>query len=320
MDFKETTGKPIIKVLEPCIPQIIISPLALDKMKVYVDECDEEVGWLGTAERQGRDIYITDMYLFEQEVSSVTTDIDEASLTAFAQELLQREDGVEIWNNIRVWGHSHVKMATNPSGTDEDQMETFVECGHEWFIRIIANKLSSLRVDLFDYKQGVIYNDLPWTTGLSKEEAYIYEQIVKLESQLDLISEKRMEAIQPTIKAEIKEKVKKKAWGNYKNYQTQSTYHTTNYTTHTTPMTDKSNVYTLPTTDDDDWIKDEEDISAYLDESTLLEIGECTIFSEVADILEMYGYDKYFSLRDVNKIWSYAVDLVKAKYFEGSNV
>ena len=318
MNFTKTNGTPTVKALEQCLPQIIISPLALDKMNLYIDECDQEVGWLGTAVREGKVIKIIDMFLFDQEVSAVTTDITEEGLSSFAEELLKQPDGIDIWNNIKVWGHSHVNMATNPSGTDDDQMDTFVECQHDWFIRIIGNKRGSLRVDLFDYKLGVIYNDMPWVIGYSEEEIHIYNIIVELEKQLDLINTNRLVMITDPIIEEIKTKVKKKQW-TYTQVTPSTPMNATNGT-NTTGMATAGNVHYLPSTTPDNLIENNEDILSYFDQITLLEIGECETWKEITEILEMYSYDRFFSTPDISKIWAYGKRLIGIEYFGRKDV
>ncbi len=332
--FKESTGKPTIKALEICVPQIIISPLALDKMKVYVDECRDEVGWLGTAVRDDKGIYITDTFLFDQEVSAVTTDITEEGLSTFAEELLKQPNGVEIWNNIKVWGHSHVNMATSPSRTDENQMETFVECGHDWFIRIIANKNGSLRIDLFDYALGVIYSDMPWQTGLSEEEVRLYNIINESKKKLKEINSKRMATITDSIVEEIKQKVRKKTYqssiGYNTEYNTEYTNWKTNYSTiekedkTTTALDDfkkKGNTGNEKDADSEpDLIMDKDDIEGYFTQSALIDIGECATMFDAIVVLEEYGYEGFFSHRDIYKIWKYAGEMVDKIYLETRDI
>jgi hypothetical protein len=209
-DFQVSLTKPDVSVIENCIPNIYISKKALIKMGLYIDMCDNEVGWLGTAYRDKNNIYIDDMMLFDQEVSSVTTDIDDEALSAFGEELLQQENGVEIWNNIRVWGHSHVKMAVNPSSTDDKQMEEFENIGHDWFVRIIGNKNGSLRVDLYMYDIGVVYKKMPWKVLYTKEELEIIDLIEQLEAKLVAMDDEIEDSISDEVKEDIKKKVREK--------------------------------------------------------------------------------------------------------------
>ena len=217
--FKKRDNSTTVKVLEKCVPSVIINPDALTKMYIYTDECDDEIAWLGTAYRDTENniIYINDVFLFDQEIASTTVDVSSEDLSTFGEKLLQQKDGIEIWNNLKVWGHSHVNMGTSPSKTDEEQMETFSEGGHDWFIRIITNKKDDLRVDLFYYDQGIIYNDIPWQAHLTKKEKEIEEKINKLYKELEEFQEQRFNKFTNDIEQEIQLKVKKKSQTTYNN-------------------------------------------------------------------------------------------------------
>jgi len=96
MEFKNYVQTPSVSVIKECIPQIIIKKQALAKMKILIDECDDEIGWLGTAFREKNTILIDDVFLFRQEVHSATTEITTEGLTQFAEEILAREGGIEL--------------------------------------------------------------------------------------------------------------------------------------------------------------------------------------------------------------------------------
>ena len=171
-------------------PSILISPLALAKMINIINECDKEVGWLGEANRNEENniIIIHDVHLFHQEVHSTTCEITPEGLSQFGEELLKQQDGMEKWNNIKVWGHSHVNMGVFSSGQDDKQMEVFAD-HNDWFIRIIANKKDEMKIDFYDYTKNIVYIDLDW-------EMYFPE----------LFDTKEF------IKKEVKEKVKENSY------------------------------------------------------------------------------------------------------------
>lgn len=174
------------------MPSIEISRSAYNKMRLYVEIADKEVGWLGTAVRlPGGDFRITDVFLFQQEVTSVETEISADGLAEFATEILARgEQGTEIWNNLRFWGHSHVRMGTSPSGTDERTMATFQGAGHPWFIRGIFNKLGRAEFAIYLFDSGVRVCDAEWS---------IYDPMDG--------------ALRSAIEAEFVEKVKERTFG-----------------------------------------------------------------------------------------------------------
>lgn len=199
--------------LDILTPEIYISNKALAQMKAYTDNCSDEIGWLGTAVRTSKTEYvIEEMFLFKQEVHSTTTEINPEGLQEFAEELLQQENGMDVWNNIKVWGHSHVNMDTFASGQDDAQMNVFSKIGHDWFIRIITNKKGSLKLDLYNYETGVVFKNLDWQILYSEEEQDIMNQINELYAKLDNIESARLAEVQPAIQHEIKTKVTKKTY------------------------------------------------------------------------------------------------------------
>lgn len=144
-------------------PYIFLSPAAYSKMCQYIGRVGLEISWLGSVrELENNCYFIEDVHLFKQTVSAATTDIDEAGLNEFFAELLTRENGMELANKIRFWGHSHVNMATNPSGVDIDTMRQFGEQGHPWMIAGIGNKQGSLKFDIWYYQKGIKVTDVGW--------------------------------------------------------------------------------------------------------------------------------------------------------------
>jgi len=146
------------------IPHIFLTHQAYSDMAVLVDEVDKEVGWLGTARIISDGFLIDEIFLVKQEVASTTTELDEDGIAELGVELLgSREDGMDVVNSIRFWGHSHVNMGTSPSGQDESQMNLFKQNNCDWFIRGIANKKGRIQFSVFYFKFGIQYHDVPWS-------------------------------------------------------------------------------------------------------------------------------------------------------------
>ena len=221
-----------VQVIANKVPRIGITSDALAKMFVYVDECNDEVGWLGTVKQINEKYYIIDdVFLFDQEVHGTTTEITPEGLAEFAEELLKREDGLEIWNNLKMWGHSHVNMTVTPSGQDDKQMKDFAEVGHDWFIRLICNKKGDMKLDFFHYNLGIAFLDVPWEEVASEEEEAIQEEMKRLQQLLEQAKEKRVEAYKEPIKEEMKTKVRKKtyAYSYVNNYVSSSRVYANQY-------------------------------------------------------------------------------------------
>lgn len=130
--------------------ELYILPEARQKMELYCDLSDGEIGWLAYVEKfdiQG--FLITDCILLKQEVHSTTTEIDPTALLEF-----WNATPIEKQCQIKMWGHSHVNMSPTPSGQDDSQMEYFKD-GNPWFIRLITNKKREYHIDIYDYEHGL---------------------------------------------------------------------------------------------------------------------------------------------------------------------
>ena len=224
-----------VKLMKNFAPKVYIDIKAMNKMKEYVRQSSLEIGWLGTARRFSNQIFIDDVFLFKQEVHSTTTEITTEGLNDFAMELLSQEDGVEIWNNMKVWGHSHVNMSTSPSSQDDKQIEVFSQNADDFFIRIIANKKDDFRIDLYDYTTGVIYEQLPYEVDYGEDKDIIESLYKKIEEITEAINLriKPNETMVEEIKTEIKEKVTEKKFtysGNAAIKTTNSWYDDYDYT------------------------------------------------------------------------------------------
>lgn len=130
--------------------ELYILPEARNKMELYCDLSEGEIGWLAYVEQFDKQGFlITDCALLKQEVHATTTEITAEGL-------------LEFWNNtpveqqakIKLWGHSHVNMSVSPSGQDDSQMEYFKD-GNPWFIRLITNKKREYHIDIYDYANGL---------------------------------------------------------------------------------------------------------------------------------------------------------------------
>lgn len=176
-------------------PMVYMTRDAFSRMWHFVDIANEEVGWLGSVQltRLGN-FLIDEVFLLEQEVSAAQTEISENGIAQLVQELIEtRDDGIDVANRIHFWGHSHVRMDTNPSQQDEDQMRHFQQNECPWFIRGILNKLGRMQFDIFLWDAGVKIIDAPWA---------IWDEFVD-------------QTRRGAIEAEFKAKVAKRAYARY---------------------------------------------------------------------------------------------------------
>lgn len=183
------------------VPCVIISSVAMNKMRIYVNESEDEIGWLGFVEKVDETTYnISDVMLFEQEVHSSTTEISPENLVTIGTELIKSgNDGVKKVNSLRLWGHSHVDMSVNPSGQDNDQMDIFKENNCDWFVRIIANKKSQLKVDVFNYKSGLDFINVPWFEDSNVSTEEIDNKITATKDYLESLNKERISIIDKSL-------------------------------------------------------------------------------------------------------------------------
>ena len=212
-------------------PKICFTEQVLARFKAYVDNCDLEIGWLALVRKDSLGRYIVyDTILPHQNVSAVTTDLMESGLQEVGEELLATRP--DEFNNVRCWCHSHVNMQVCPSGTDDKTFEQFYE-NCDYFIRVICNKKSDMRVDFIDIENEIKFENTEWYILLSDETNEINKEIEKLEKQKnDIIkaTEERIaelekniddfrneiyKEVEPEIKLKIKEKVKRESVYKY---------------------------------------------------------------------------------------------------------
>lgn len=130
--------------------ELYILPEARNKMELYCDLSEGEIGWLAYVEQFDKQGFlITDCALLKQEVHATTTEITAEGLLEF-----WNNTPVEQQGKIKLWGHSHVNMSTSPSGQDDSQMDYFKD-GNPWFIRLITNKKREYHIDIYDYANGL---------------------------------------------------------------------------------------------------------------------------------------------------------------------
>lgn len=126
---------------------------AYDKMRLYVELCEDEIGWLGYVEKlQNEQGYmVTDVFLLDQEVHGATTEISPTAIIDFYNDL--DEAGREKFlNSCKLWGHSHVNMAPSPSAQDDTQGLELSKDVEDFYIRLITNKKGEYNITFYDKK------------------------------------------------------------------------------------------------------------------------------------------------------------------------
>lgn len=132
------------------------APTAFAKMMALVYTFDSEVAWHGTATRTEDGYYIHDIIVYPQTVTGATVNTDQEEYQTWLMEL---DD--EVFNTVRMQGHSHVNMKTSPSGVDTTHQEAIIDQLEEedFYIFMIWNKKMEHTILIFDMAKNAMYED-----------------------------------------------------------------------------------------------------------------------------------------------------------------
>ena len=138
---------------------VYFTELAWVKMQTLIREFDKEVGWHGIATR-GDDptkdeYYITDILVYPQEVTGATVTTDQEEYQMW---LMGHDD--EVFNNIRMQGHSHVNMGVSPSSVDTSLYERILDQLEDnmFYIFMIWNKKGDKTIKIYDIAKNVLFD------------------------------------------------------------------------------------------------------------------------------------------------------------------
>lgn len=134
---------------------------AWEKQLRILKEFDKEVAWHGVAYRALDetldDYYITDVMVYPQTVTATTVEMDTEE---YAKWLMENcED--ERFDHIHMQAHSHVNMATSPSGVDLAHQEEILNMldDDNFYIFMIWNKSLCKTLKIYDIKKNVLFEN-----------------------------------------------------------------------------------------------------------------------------------------------------------------
>ncbi len=139
--------------------KVFFTPDAWRKMQALVSDFDKEVAWHGIAHRGEDDskdeYYITDILVYPQEVTGATVNTDQEKYEMW---LMSHDD--DVFNNIRMQGHSHVNMGVTPSGVDTSLYDQIIEQLDDemFYIFMIWNKKKDKTVRIYDIKKNILFD------------------------------------------------------------------------------------------------------------------------------------------------------------------
>ena len=161
-----TGSKPMFKKSAPKAPYIYFTAKAWEQMYTIIPmatSMNTEVTWFAPLVREeysdgSVSITIPEIFIPDQEVASTTC--DECSWAKPLEEAYEK--GYDL-NDMRGWFHLHPMKSVEPSNTDEEQTQDFIDGGWDTLMRGIFNKDGDYKLDYFDANSGdngTIFHDL----------------------------------------------------------------------------------------------------------------------------------------------------------------
>ena len=148
---------------------VLFTEMAWQKMQTLIREFDKEVAWHGVAERcEEKDTYlISDILVYPQEVTGSTVTTDQSK---YENWLMSHDD--DVFNNIRMQGHSHVNMAVSPSSVDLSLYERILDQlrSDMFYIFMIWNKRGEKTVKIYDLRENILFETADVTVTIKGME------------------------------------------------------------------------------------------------------------------------------------------------------
>ncbi len=162
--------------------KIYITLLAKRKLELYANATDQEISGLGkVTQHADGNLWIDDVYIMEQKVSSGDTELDPEAVAKFINEVIVKgEDPAKL----KLWWHSHGMMGAFWSTTDEHTAGIFK---NGWMLSVVVNQRGEYKCRLDVY-----------------EPVHLVVDNIDMEVSLPFISEE----LKKQIEAEVKEKVR----------------------------------------------------------------------------------------------------------------
>ena len=133
---------------------------AYDKMMALVNHFSTEIAWHGLVNRiDATHFEIYDIMVYPQTVTGANVETDQAKYQMWLMDPDIHSD--EEFSHIRMQGHSHVNMATSPSGVDLSNQERMLDTfsADDYFIFLIWNKREEFSARVYDMKANVMYDE-----------------------------------------------------------------------------------------------------------------------------------------------------------------
>jgi proteasome lid subunit RPN8/RPN11 len=116
------------------------------RLDLYTQLAHGEISGLGRVIVDKGALYVTEIFLLEQDSTGATTDLKPDAVAEFLMERITKDEHPE---QIKLWWHSHADMNVFWSGTDT---ETAGKFGNGWMLSLVVNKKGAYkgRLDVYD--------------------------------------------------------------------------------------------------------------------------------------------------------------------------
>ena len=142
---------------------------AFAKMTMLIQYYSSEVAWHGVVHRSETEdnvFTIEDILVYPQVVTGTTVKTDQIPYQTW---LYEHDD--DIFNNIRMQGHSHPNFSTSPSTTDLAHQGDILKqmCDDDYYIFMIWNKKFERTITIYDMKNNTLYENADIVVKIGEE-------------------------------------------------------------------------------------------------------------------------------------------------------
>ena len=118
----------------------------------------QEFGFMGEIERDGINYIVTKLHILPQKTTAAYFETDDDKYPEWLGKTFPKP---EDRRKLRLQAHSHVNMATSPSGVDDTQIRKMIDNVKDYFIQLIINHKMENTVNLYSKEKNLIYTNLP---------------------------------------------------------------------------------------------------------------------------------------------------------------
>ena len=151
----EMMNTKIYKIKNNYMKTITLTNEVNQKLRAYIDNCEDEISGLGKIEVTEHGFLVTDVKILKQTVTGNTTDLDDDAIGKFSYELTKEKDEIEKWS---LWWHSHADMKVFFSTTDTDTIEQSTDT--PFLVSLVGNHANEWKARFDVFKPHHCTNEL----------------------------------------------------------------------------------------------------------------------------------------------------------------